>query len=75
MTAPFQFYVSTRTMSPSERRRRHRIARAHDCQFVYMRTIPGYRSWFETPSKGEPFDSETRHAVIAALELAEGGAR
>ena len=57
------------------RRRRHRIARAHDCQFVYMRTIPGYRSWFETPSKGEPFDSETRHAVIAALELAEGGAR
>ncbi len=66
----YLFLVESEILAKREIQRRERIAKKHDCDFVYLEhpQSPGARSWFAGPNRGEPFDSALREAVKQDIE-------
>lgn len=70
-TDEYMFLVEHTRLTKREIQRRERIAKKHDCDFVYLEDRPGFpgvRSWFAGRNFGEPFDSQLRAAVQHDIE-------
>ena len=73
MASVFHFGVSTERPTRTEAKRRHRIARQYDAEFIECDEPGGYRCWFSAKNMGEPFDSGRAFDVASALEAERSG--
>lgn len=68
------FGVRNGELSEAEQALRTRVAREHECEWIYAELADGWRSWFTAERYGDPWDRSKRAEVLAALDAARASA-